>query len=367
MADTRIDSADDTNMNNINYENTASYTTTNKYTPDASDATSQTEYQMDWSTLNGYYQDIEEYAAAVDKKAMWTVGKGYKADPATTKILKNIRGNGKQTFNTILMNAVIVYTVGGDFYAEIIRNSRGKLVNLKPLNPGTIKIIANDKGIITGYEQFTNTGLQDPQNTFKPKEIFHLPWNPLADSIHGQPNILKMRKTIEARKEATSDMRVVFHRYVKPLWVISVDTDDTAEIAAFKRKMDSTIEKAENLVVPKDTVDKIERVSVPQFSNLDPLPWIKHLETAFIRAEGAPNIVLGVGGDETEAASKILYLAWQQVVEWNQQFIMEQLEAQIDVTIKLEFPASIAPELMADNSKDAKLTNNKTTPGKDNK
>lgn len=263
-------------------------------------STTEIEFQANWDKWNGYYKQISILQSVIDKKAIWTVGKGFKTDETTKKTLDKIRGNGKETFNTIMDNAVKTYTICGNFYGEIVRNSRRELKNIKPLNPGSIKIIANEFGIITKYEQWgTNGKIQ----TFKPDEIFHLQWNKIADEIHGNGTIEKLESNILMIAEAMSDMKTVFHRYVKPLWIFSVDTDNLTEIDAFKAKVDRTVANAENLIVPKDTVDKIERVSVPQFSTLDPLPWIKLLQTQFVIAEGVPEIILGQGENTTEATS----------------------------------------------------------------
>ena len=156
------------------------------------------------------------------------------------------------------------------------------------------------------------------------------------------------------RAEAMNDLRVVFHRYVKPLWVFSVDTDDKTEISNFKSKVDSTIEKAENLIIPKGTVDKFETLSIPQFSALDPMPWLKLLQTELLKAEGVPAMVMGISGSK-ESESKMLYLGWQQVVEFNQMFLEEQLKAQVGIDINFEFPANIAPDLISDENKDSSL------------
>ena len=40
------------------------------------------------------------------------------------KTLKSIRGNGKQTINGIMMNMVKTYTIGGDFFGEIIKDGK---------------------------------------------------------------------------------------------------------------------------------------------------------------------------------------------------------------------------------------------------
>src|SRR3990167_3472411 len=94
-----------------------------------------------WSQYLGYYKTIPELRAAIDAKATWTVGKGFTADPETTLILDLIKGFGKDTFNTILENMIRTYLIGGDAFCEIIRDDEANLINLKPLDPGSIRII----------------------------------------------------------------------------------------------------------------------------------------------------------------------------------------------------------------------------------
>jgi len=57
--------------------------------------------------------------------------KGFKADEETTMLLDSIKGFGVDTFNTILENAMRTMLIGGNFYAEIIRDEEGVLTNLK--------------------------------------------------------------------------------------------------------------------------------------------------------------------------------------------------------------------------------------------
>lgn len=373
MGTGKIDSAEVNNFSAKQYKDTAAAQDLTQYpssfsTQNAS-STSETEYQnTKWNEQFGAYLEISEFAGLIDTKARYVVGKGFKADPTTTKILSSIKGNGLDSSNMIFYNAVRNYTLGGDFYAEIIKNKRGVLRNLKPLNPSTIKVIANDKGMITGYEQFAeNNSKNIPETKFKPEEIFHLAYNRIADQIHGQSIYDKLQGIIEMRKESMQDMRVVFHRYVKPLIISSVDTDDETEIAAYKTKLDNAMAKGENMVVPKGVLDNMEKVSIPQFSTLDPLPWIKLLQREFIKAEGTPGVAMGIADEASEAESKILYLGWQQVVEFNQMFLEEQIKSQLGLTVEFEFPASIAPELINDEKKDPNLNSMGTEAGKDQK
>ena len=316
---------------------------------DGSTGSGETTFQGEYSKWNGYYKTISVLKSIIDRKAMWTVGKGFETDEKTKKILDRIRGFGKDTFNSIMFNAVVTYTVGGDFFAEIIRDKAGRLTNLKPLNPESIRIVVNDNGIIKRYEQTDRN--KKVVATFKVDEIFHLAKDRTADEIHGTSTIEKLESTILSYEEAKNDLKKVFHRYVKPIHVFKLDTDDPSEIATFKAKADAAVENGENMFIPKDAVE-MERVSIPQFSTLDPIPWIQELEKLMIMSEGVPAIVLGSGTGNSEATGKILYLAFQQMVEWNQLFLEEQLKAQLGVEVEFEFPASIEPELMQDTKKD---------------
>ena len=120
---------------------------------DGIDGNTETEWIMqNWNEYLGYYKNIPELQTAVDAKATWTIGAGFTADEMTTILLNNIKGHGKDSFNTILLNNIRVYTVGGDSFSEIIRVN-DVISNLKPLDPSTIKVIFNTKGIIVRYEQ----------------------------------------------------------------------------------------------------------------------------------------------------------------------------------------------------------------------
>jgi len=344
MAKNKIDSADYTDMTNVVTDYSAAFATT----------TTEEEFQPQWDRWHGIYKDCAFLAALINAKAFWTVGKGYKAKEGEKEKLEKIRGNGKQTFNTILYNAVKTYSIGGDFFAEIV-DDKGELINLKPINPGTVKILANDKGIISGYEVWAKG---KKLHKFKPSQMFHLAWNGTADQIHSNGTCEKIEGTVESYNEAKADLRILFHRYVKPLIISHVDTDNEDEITAYKQKLDKAVELGENLVIPHDTLKLMERMSIPQYSSLDPLPWISSLERDFIIAENCPSVIIGSTEEkDTEASAKILYLSWQQVIEFNQMFIEEQIKAQLGITITLEFPASLEPTMQEDKRKERNINN----------
>ncbi|MAG40038.1 hypothetical protein CMI41_03660 [Candidatus Pacearchaeota archaeon] len=317
----------------------------------------ETEYMNTlWSQQYGYYKTIPELRAVIDAKARWTIGKGFETDPQTKFILDSIIGFGKDTFNTILENLIRTMNIGGDSFAEIIRDKDDNFVNLKPIDPGTIKIIVNRKGLIKRYEQTTKTKETSITTEFTKESIFHLSRNRTADEVHGISLIdssttgLGLVDIILARNEAMADMRQLMHRHVKPIIKWQLDTDDTKKIAEFKAKADQATNKGENIFIPLGAVEH-EVVSVPTNATLNPLPWIQQLNQYFFQAAGVPQIIVGGSQEITEATAKILYLAFQQTIEEDQLYIEEQLDIQVGLKIELEFPASLENELLSDQKK----------------
>jgi len=318
----------------------------------ASDQKETTWIDEKFSDYLGYYKDPKtpEITAVINAFARWTVGKGYKADTQTTKILDNIRGFGKDTFNTILENATIVGKLGGNFYAEIIRDKNKIPINLKPLDPSVMKHVVDNKGILIRFEQVSKIGGKSNKR-FKPEDIFYLCRNRVADEIHGMGIAQKLKDVIDAKNEVFIDMRTLMHRHVIPQWKFKLKTDNTTEIAAYKAKMDKAVGAGENIYEPFDVAEG-EIMAVAPNATLNPMAWITYLDNYFYEMAGVPKIILGGSGEFTEASAKIAYLAFQQTIEEEQLFIEEQIGMQLGMSIELQFPASLENELLSDNKKD---------------
>lgn len=346
-------------------DNVDDYSVATAQTDGTSSAKETNWFNTDFAQYLGYYKNIPELKSTIDTKAKWVMGKGFTAEASVKEILGKIKGFGKDTFNSIIQNMVRTYYVGGDAFAEIIRNDSGKLINLKPLDPSVISIVVDGQGILQRYEQ--NAKIENKATIiFLPEQIFHLPKNRFADEVHGTSIIKAIENIILSRNEAMADIKTVFHRYVKPLWIWQLDTDDTIKIAAFKAKADATVNNSENIYIPKGTAEA-ERVSVPQFSTLDPLPWIRDLTDYFYQATNTPDVVVGSAKQTVEASAKILFLGFEQSVRDDQQFIMENFELQVGLKINLEFPTPIEESIVSTEKKAGDSTSasqkNDTTAG----
>lgn len=304
----------------------------------------------DWGKYLGYYKKIPELRAVIDAKATWTIGKGIKATPQTTFIMDSIKGINKDSFSSILENLIRTMQIGGDSYAEIIRNDEGEFINLKPLDPSTITIITNKQGLIKKYEQNSKTKNKE-KKTFETEEIFHLIRNRVADEIHGTSLIEALEWIILAKNESMADNKLINHRFAYPRWIFHLDTDDTTKVQSFKATQDAANANGENMYIPKDAVVP-ELMGVAPNSTINLLPWLQYLDDQFYLTSGVPKIILGGTGAITEAAVKIAYLAFQQTIEEDQLAIEEQVGLQLGLAIELEFPASLENELLSDNQKD---------------
>ena len=314
----------------------------------------------------GYYKDEKtpEITAIIETGSTWTVGKGFKADEETTMILDSIKGNGFDTFNSLLRNADTVMEIGGNFYAEKIFDDEDNLINLRPLDPGVMQNEFNAQGIMIGFTQRANVG--GKKGKFFPIEkIFYLQRNRVADEMHGTGIIQKLKLILNMKNEALADNKIIHHRYAYPRWIYHLDTDDTTEIAAFKVKADKANANGENIYIPKDVVVP-ELMAVAENAKINMMPWINYLDNLMYQVGRVPKIVVGGSSEFTEKASSIVYLAFQQNIEGRQLYIEEQVLVQLNLVIELEFPVSLENELLSDEQKDQEPTTvqaNETTAG----
>ena len=340
MPETDIGSTQSSNLT----DNIVDYSVPSQ-TTDAAGESKETRWQTEkWSEYLGYYKTIPELKVAIDTKATWTIGAGFEANEITSLQLSIIKGNGKDSFNSIIKNMVRTYTIAGDSFAEIIRDKFDTIINIKPLDPSAIVIVQNRQGRIKRYEQVNK--VKKTKKKFKTWEIFHLSRERIADEMHGISVIPSVQFIIDARNEAMSDWKRVMHRNVEPLWIFHLDTDDDTKITAFKNKYNNVRKDGENLFIPKGIVEP-EVVGVAPNANLNPLAWINQLNDYFFQAVNVPQIIIGNAKEFTDASGKIVYLAYEQSVKAEQLYIEEQVLGQLNIAIELTFPASLESDAIS--------------------
>jgi len=290
----------------------------------------------------GYYKNIPELKKAVDALAMWTAGKGFEASERDKLILENVSGWGEDSFDSILMNMIVVKKIIGDSFAEIIRDeSDGRLINLKPISPERMKVVVGSNGIIKRYEQHLSN---KEWKILETKDVLHLCNDRFADEIHGTSVIEACKWVIDARNEVMQDYRKVLHRNVIPVRIIEIDTDDTTKRDEMITQYQDAIKKGEVLVLPKGTAE----VKDNTISITDPTNFIRYLENFFYQAVGIPKIILGGSQEFTEASSKVGYLTFEQVYATEQRLLEQDIWNQINMRIMLNRPISLKDNMQND-------------------
>jgi len=327
-------------------------TVDSKTTDGATGGKETTYINSDWAQQWGYFNAIPDLKAAITLKAMWLMGKGFTTDKITQARLDNIRGWGKETFYDILFNMDIISRVGGDSYAEIIRNDKGTLVNLKVLNTGSIKIVVDSKGIIKRYEQISNDPKSKVIKKFKPHEIFHISNYRLADQIHGISDIVALEETIKANNESFVDTKSIMHHQAKPFILWKIKSDNQTKINALVSKIDSLRNLGEDLFIPDD--EDILSYEVIQANPSNAVfMWRDDIRNKFYRNIMMPQIVPGAAGGSTESESKVIYTAHEQIVSYMQLQREKQIWQQLQIRLKFNSPISMSGALSADEAKDA--------------
>lgn len=308
-----------------------------------------------WATDWGYFNKVPKLKSAILMKAIWTVGKGYEADTKTKVILEHIIGNGKETFNDILFNLVVCKQIGRDSFAEIIKDKEtGNLLNLRVLDPGSIRIVFDKNGMIKRYEQSKT----DPQGKktypikFKPEEIFHLTHNGFAGQIHGISVPESVERIILADDANFKIMNRLTQFQAVPFIIWKLKTDDPSKVSSFRAKLKDVNKDGEDLIIPDDeNLVSWEVVQVNPSAVL--MQWRDNVNSEFYRAVGMPLVLFGSSNGSTESGSKVEYLGHETVFENDQRYLERQVEAQLGLTINLISPTSLLENMQTDERKDA--------------
>lgn len=333
-----------------NFSNQGTEYTVSSYNTNSPSYTGEVEYNPRFNHWNKYYRRIPELRAVINKLASWTFGKGIIADDKNQRKLDRIRGNGKDSPRGVLKNLWRVALTCGDGFGHIITDEQGRIKNVKPLNAQRVTIVASDEGIISHYLYDIEI---NEKKRYEADEILHLSYERMGDEINGIPFIEALEDTIISRNEALSDLRILYHRNIKPINWIEVETDDKTKLNAIEDTINDAYKKTENIVISTGVIKEIKKQQTSQYATLDSLPFLKFLVRQFVTSCGVPEVIMGWGADTTEANSKIVYLAFQQEIEDMQNYIQEQIKRQLNIDIELEFPQSIVDDLKKDEKKDA--------------
>ena len=144
---------------------------------------------------------------------------------------------------------------------------------------------------------------------------------------------------------------------VKPFILWKLKTDNAAKIATFVTKINNARNLGEDMFVPDDD-DMLQYEVIQCNPSQMVFSWRDDIRNKFFRSIGLPQIVPGGGGQSTESESKVIYLAFEQIVKRDQIYLEKQLWNQLFLRIKLVPPTSLMENMQEDEAKDGGLNMN---------
>ncbi len=309
-----------------------------------------TRWSPEFDKWNKFYRRVPEYRLAVNKLVSWTFGRGFKGDKTQLKKIDQIKGFGKDSGRSVLKNIWRVAIICGDGFGHIIRDEQGRQTNLKPLNSEIVVIVASPNGILSHYE------LGKDKQRIELEDMYHLSYERQGDEIHGIPLAEALEKLLESRGEAVQDLRILYHRTVRPIQFFEVETNDQTKLNNVEKTINSAYKKSENVVISAGIIKEIKKSSQPQFSgnDINSLNYIQFLIRYFITSIGVPEVVMGWGAETTEASSKVIVTSFEQDIWDMKMYNVEMMKDQLNIKIDIIPAPSIMDDLKKDNAKDGK-------------
>jgi len=302
-----------------------------------------------WPIYLGYYKTIPEFKEPMRALARWTVGKGFTTDNRTKVILDNITGWGEDSFQSILTNLIIVKKINGDAFAEIIRNDKGTLINLKPLNPRRVKIFTDTKGIITHYQ---TQNVDGKWSDISKDKIFHICNDRIANEVHGTSAVEACQWELDAKRECMKDWRRISHR--STIRVLIVPADNADKIKDLRLQWQQAIKDGEVMILPaKPGETDVKDITLPPIDAF--IRWIEYLDRRIYQSLGVPKAIADTA-DFTEAASKVGYLTFEPVYTEEQTLLEQDLWNQLAIKIKFNRPPSLHGIVAEDEQKNVGQT-----------
>ena len=283
----------------------------------------------------GYYSEIPEINSAANTLSTWATSRGYTTrDKQMEDILPKISGMGKDTFETLMWQHLVMKFVVGDAFMEIIRNNNGTLVNLIPISPERVRVVFNN-GRIKRYDIY-NKKEWKPIET---KNMLHSSNKRLGDQLHGTSQIDAVKWIIDARNEALITNRMLEKRG-RALGIVYYKTNNTGKIQYANSQIEKAVKEGQMLGLPEDTAEIKE---FPMKSLQDRMEWIRYLETFFYQVFGVPRSIATSDGT-SEVGGINGHLIFEPIYAKEQLELERDLWNQVAIKIKFNRPPSLAPK-----------------------
>lgn len=302
----------------------------------------------DASKNYGYYFGVGEYRSAINSYVIRCLGWGYDCLSSRDQINLNlIKGNGKETFWSIIFNHLQTKKWNGDSYTQIIRENESDkfspIVNMKRLDPRRMTNVTNKQGRLIYFEYEQGAGVK---KRLELHQVLYSMNNPSSDEPHGTSETSAVEWVIEAIQEAYRDWRRLMH--VSSVRIFFVDEQDITRQNVIKTQYATAIKSGEVMMLtckPEDA--KFQDLTVPAAD-----AWVRYLdnlEGKFYSQLGISKVSIGgTTENNTEASAKVNMVITEPV--WIKEIteLENDIKNQLGIEIKIRKQPSLMDNMQSD-------------------
>jgi len=262
-----------------------------------------------------YYTGESTIFAAINYTAWNTVMSGYDVVCKSQEVKDIIEEFRLETdLDTKLLDSVIYCLVFGDGFMERIFNKQEtKLLDVKVVNPMTMKIEYDKYGQITGYRQVIN-GKEG--ELIDPKYIAHFRFFPDPKTPYGISIITPSIDTLKRKVRTDKAIANAIIRHGTPKYIVSIGSDKIQEpipdtvFEEIKRELKNITEKNEIIVPWTVKVDSIDEKGISGVEE-----YFNYFQSQLVVGLLCPEEALGLGRGSTEATAYVKAIMYERMIK----------------------------------------------------
>ena len=208
----------------------------------------------------------------------------------------------------------------------------GELIELKPLDPLWMRVCRDAFGNIIGWVQWGLTPI--PQAILNEKLVVFR-WMPKSwahENAYGTSVLMPVQRHVSFIVQSEEDMKVFWHQYAKPMLVAYGGTSEkpypNAALSAIANKL-FTRGPTTDVVMPGDTKVEMMQSGAGKGTSQTFALYVKYLREKIYETLGVPSILMNLPGDTSRGTSDVTLQAFIAEEEMIQEYVGEQVLAQI--------------------------------------
>ena len=167
-------------------------------------------------TGNGWHLGLMDQSAEPTRKQRKELAE-------LTRWLRN--PHPSKRFSLILYELIEHLAIAGDAYIEKVKDPQGRILELRGVHPITMRVEADEYGIVTGYVQ----QIGHHKETFQPDQISHIRLPNAYNDLYGRSRMISALEEIGLDLQAVQSNRAIFENGLKPSAILLMDDKMSAE------------------------------------------------------------------------------------------------------------------------------------------